>query len=97
MDEPSINHELNLKKNEGIFSFTNTEPLNKNNYQIKKEEELYNIKEEKEITNEINYLNSNDLSFFNDDSENLSINEALNQKLNLKEFKNNLFSCDFYY
>ena len=82
MDEPSINHELNLKKNEGIFSFTNTEPLNKNNYQIKKEEELYNIKEEKEITNEINYLNSNDLSFFNDDSENLSINEALNQKLN---------------
>ena len=95
MDEPSINHELNLKKNEGIFSFTNTEPLNKNNYQIKKEEELYNIKEEKEITNEINYLNSNDLSFFNDDSENLSINEALNQKLNLKEFNNNLFSCDF--
>ena len=91
IEEPSINHELNLKNNENIFSFVNVEPLNKNN-QIKKEEEFYNVKQEIEITNEINCINSNDVSVFNDDSENLSMENVLNQKLNFKTFNNNIFS-----
>jgi len=91
IEEPSINHELNLNNNENIFSFVNVEPLNKNN-QIKKEEEFYNVKQEIEITNEINCINSNDVSVFNDDSENLSMENVLNQKLNFKTFNNNIFS-----
>ena len=91
IEEPSINHELNLNNNENIFSFVNVEPLNKNN-QIKKEEEFYKVKQEIEITNEINCINSNDVSVFNDDSENLSMENVLNQKLNFKTFNNNIFS-----
>lgn len=91
IEEPSINHELNLNNNENIFSFVNIEPLNKNK-QIKKEEEFYKVKQEIEITNEINCINSNDVSVFNDDSENLSMENVLNQKLNFKTFNNNIFS-----
>ena len=91
IEEPSINHELNLNNNENIFSFVNVEPLNKNN-QIKKEEEFYKVKQEIEITNEINCINSNDVSVFKDDSENLSMENVLNQKLNFKTFNNNIFS-----